>query len=266
MRLRDHLASIILAVQFLTRLPVRADVYTAPRMALAPQWFGAVGLLTGGIMAAVLIGAAMILPLGVAVVVSVIAGVWITGALHEDGFADTCDGLGGGRTPARVLEIMRDSRIGAYGALGLMLLLALKLAVLWYLTAAGTGLDGAVSGALFAGAAVIAAQCLSRVIMTVAMFSGQYLRTDGGASAAMVEPLSPLGWAVVVASGAVAVTIGAMVLPLGAVAAGCVAAGAAFALLRRMYLRRLGGHTGDLLGGVQQVSEVAFYLGVLAWL
>lgn len=263
MRLRDHLAALILAVQFLTRLPIRADVYTADRMARAPQWFGAVGLLTGGAMAAVLSLAALFLPIGVAIVLSVIAGIWITGALHEDGFADTCDGLGGGRTPARALEIMRDSRIGAYGALGLMLLLTLKLVTLWSISVAeGPGQANAlrVAGVLIAG------QSLSRVIMTVAMSTGQYLRKDGGAGAAMVQPMAPAGWVVLAVSAAGAGAVGAFVLPIGAIVVGGVAALAAFAVLRRMYVRRLGGHTGDLLGGVQQVSEAAFYLGVLAWL
>ncbi|SDX51162.1 adenosylcobinamide-GDP ribazoletransferase [Roseicitreum antarcticum] len=255
--LRDHLAALILAVQFLTRLPLPFDVFSAPRMALAPQWFGAVGLLTGGLMAGCVLLFAQVLPMSLAVLLSVTLGIWLTGALHEDGFADTCDGLGGGGTAARALEIMRDSRIGAYGALGLMLLLALKVLALVQLGA---------SGALAVAVALVAGQSVSRVMMTVALRSGAYLRSGGGAGAAMVQPFAPMGWLVLGLSGGLGAGLAATVLPLGAVALGGVASALGLFTLRRIYLRRLGGHTGDLLGAVQQVSEVAFYLGVLIWL
>lgn len=255
--LRDHLAALILAVQFLTRLPLRVDVFSAARMALAPQWFGAVGLMTGGLMAGCVLLGALVLPLPVAVLLGVTLGIWLTGALHEDGFADTCDGLGGGRTAARALEIMRDSRIGAYGALGLGLLLALKVLALVHLGEAG---------ALAVALALVAGQSVSRVMMVIAQRSSDYLRRDGGAGAAMVAPFAPVNWVILGLSGAFGAALAAGILPLPAVVCGVAAAALAFLALRRMYLRRLGGHTGDLLGAVQQVSEVAFYLGVLAWL
>ena len=112
-----ELAKFVLAVQFLTRLPLRTDrLFTAERLAQAPRYFPLVGLLVGLASAAIFWLAALVLPSLLAVLLAVGAGLLMTGAFHEDGLADTFDGIGGGLTRERALEIMKDSRLGTYGA------------------------------------------------------------------------------------------------------------------------------------------------------
>ena len=106
-----------LALQFLTRLPVTA-AFSDAAMRQSPRWYPAVGLVVGAVAGLVFVLGNLLLTAQLAVFLAVAAAVIVTGALHEDGFADACDGLGGVRPKERVLEIMRDSRIGAYGDIG----------------------------------------------------------------------------------------------------------------------------------------------------
>ena len=120
---RSELPGFLVAVQFLTRLPLPFEVDYTPEAARAsPRWYPGAGVLIGLITGLVYWAAALLFPPLIAVLVSVAAGLVMTGGLHEDGFADACDGLGGVRPRERVLEIMRDSRIGTYGVLGLGLM------------------------------------------------------------------------------------------------------------------------------------------------
>lgn len=125
----------LLAMQFLTRAPVpglsrlHADDVSAG-LVRAVSWFPLVGGLVGLVSAGVLIGASELWPRSVAVLIALIVEARLTGAFHEDAVADFCDGFGGGMTPERIHEIMKDSRIGAYGMVGLTLALGLRAALL----------------------------------------------------------------------------------------------------------------------------------------
>jgi adenosylcobinamide-GDP ribazoletransferase len=174
-----------------------------------------------------------------------------TGAFHEDGLADSCDGLGGGVERSRVLEIMKDSRIGTYGAVGLVLAILCKAALLFEL--AGVGRE-------FAALALIAAHAVSRLATTCVMAALPYVRDDGTGK---TKPLAHVSRA---APLCVALVCG--LAPLGLVGwrAGAAAAlGVAFAALwiARMARRRIGGVTGDVLGATQQIAELAAYAGML---
>jgi adenosylcobinamide-GDP ribazoletransferase len=114
-----------LALQFLTRLPVTA-AFSDAAMRQSPRWYPAVGLVVGAVAGLVFVLGNLLLTAQLAVFLAVAAAVIVTGALHEDGFADACDGLGGVRPKERVLEIMRDSRIGAYGVIGLIFMIGTK--------------------------------------------------------------------------------------------------------------------------------------------
>ena len=245
-RITEEWVIFCLAVQFLTRLPVGRGVEWSPeRMAATPRWYGAVGMLVGAISALVFWLAALALPPVVAVLLAVVAGVMATGALHEDGFADCCDGLGGAGDRDRVLEIMRDPRVGTYGVLGLGLLMAVKVAALTALPATVVPL------ALFAGHA------LSRASMVVAIATSAYIRAEGAGKSVSASRRDV--W-IASGTGIVAALPLMLVADESVIALGLVGTALGHMLMRYTYERRLGGHTGDCLGAVQQSSETGCYL------
>jgi len=191
----------------------------------------------------------------VAVGLSMAATLWLTGAFHEDGFADTCDGLGGAVSRERALEIMKDSRIGAYGAIGIAMMLGLKAATLATLPLA-TALPALVLG-----------HTASRAAATALMLLLPYA---GDAAQAKAKPLAQQ----VGAAEGVGAALWLGLVSLGLWGLGVIAApGLGFALASatlaamacaRWLRHRLGGFTGDTLGATQQISELALLLGVSA--
>lgn len=248
--LRRELAYFFGAIRFFTRLPVPRWVgHSAEALNHSARYFPAVGLVVGGLGALVYLGAMQLWPQPVAVLLSMAATIYATGAFHEDGLADTVDGLGGGWDKLRILDIMKDSRVGSYGVVAMVLALLTKYTLL-------AGLDGGlVPFALLAGHA------LSRFCSTVLLATMEYVR-EGVQSKA--KPLATR-----LSTGALLL---ALAFPLGALAtlpwalalAGCGLAMAATFWLAAKFKRWLGGYTGDCLGATQQVSEIAFYLGLLA--
>ncbi|MEI6099724.1 MAG: adenosylcobinamide-GDP ribazoletransferase, partial [Alphaproteobacteria bacterium] len=189
----------------------------------------------------------------VAVLVATAGQLLITGALHEDGFADACDGLGGFHPRERVLEIMRDSRIGTYGVLGLGLMLAGRVAALCAMP---------VTVVPFV---MIAAHAGSRASMLWVMASSSYLR-DKGAATGVAERLDQRAVMTGLVTSAAALLPLLAVVPTLSVLSGLVGLVAGHYAMRRRFETRLGGYTGDCLGAVQQCSEIGFYLGLLVWL
>lgn len=229
------------AIGFLTRLPVPAHGWEDGRLGRASRYFGLVGLLVGAGSVAVLLAALQAgLSPGVAAGLALATGIAMSGALHEDGLADCADALGGHAPRARALEILRDSRIGTYGALALVLALGLRWTALAALAAAGPEP---------ATLALMLAATAGRGLMVAAAVIPSPARGDGLASGFAprpVEALMALAPAVV------------LVAALGAAGAAAMAVAAAGgALLLRRARSRLGGHTGDVLGGVAAVAETA---------
>ena len=129
--IRRELESFLAAVRFFTRLPVPAWVgHSAAGLPAAIRWFPAVGALIGSLAALVYLLAAQVWPAQVALLLSMASSIYLTGAFHEDGLSDTVDGLGGGWDKERILAIMKDSRLGNYGAIALWLALSGKFALL----------------------------------------------------------------------------------------------------------------------------------------
>lgn len=255
--LRHELRLLALAWQFLTRIPLPFGL--ASRVGYSEQWlhdsarhFTVVGSLVGLAVAAGYLAGEELFGQPVAVVLSMAAGLWLTGGFHEDGWADTCDGLGGAVSRERALEIMKDSRIGAYGAMGLCLMLGLKAVVLASLPAA------------WVAPALVLAHTASRLVPVTLI---RWLPYAGDEAHAKAKPFArQLGgagwlWAMLWSAG-VAALVGAL-LGWPAVAAGLAAAALALAWSGRWFHRRLGGYTGDCLGASQQLAEAALYLGVL---
>lgn len=241
--LAREVTCLLSAVQFLTRLPMPAIDWQAGQLARSMRYFPVVGLLIGALMAAAWILASLALPSPLAATVAIATGIAVTGALHEDGLADTLDGLGGHAGRERALEIMRDSRIGTYGVVALIISVTLKVQALAALPV--------VEGAL----ALLLAATLGRAVMVPGPRLTCPARSDGsGASVAG----GPATRALLVASAstmAVVIVIG-WSAPLAVMTATLTAcAAAAMGLL--WSIRRIGGYTGDTLGAMCQLAEVA---------
>ena len=248
---KAELPAFLLALQFLTRVRLPIDVdYSAGAMRDSPRWYAAVGVVVGAVAGVIFWGAAALFSPALAALAAVATGVILTGGLHEDGFADACDGLGGDRPRERVLEIMRDSRIGTYGVLGLGLMLAAKVAAL----AALPGL--AVPFVLIAGHAG------SRASMLWVRATADYVR-DQGAGSSVAGGVDHRAMVTTAMTVVVALVPLVFVLPLSALVVGVAGLVAGHYAMRQRFERRLGGYTGDCLGAVQQCSEIGFYLGVL---
>jgi len=248
--IRREIESFLGAVRFFTRLPVPGWVgHSAEGLNRSARYFPAVGLLVGGIGALVYVASLQLWPQPVAVLLSLAATVFATGAFHEDGLADAVDGLGGGWDKARILEIMKDSRVGSFGVVALWLALTGKLVLL-------VGLDaGLVPYALVAGHA------LSRFCSTVLLATMDYVREDQQSKARPLATRLSGGGMLVAALFGLA---GLALLPPAKALAGVALAAVATAWIAGKFRRWLGGYTGDCLGAAQQVAEVGFYLGMLA--
>lgn len=233
-----------LALGLLTRLPLRGapDVRRGAEAAWA---WPLAGLAPAG-LAALAIWLVAGFGAGIAAATGLAVAVIVTGALHEDGLADTADGLWGGWTPERRLEIMKDSRIGTYGVIALVLSLVAR----WSLIA---GLVG--SGAVLP--VLLAAGMLSRVPM-VALMALMAPARPGGLSRAVGRPPMQAAWI----GGGVALLLALILCGSAAIWALLVALLLA-GLLGRIAQAKIGGQTGDVLGASQQLAEIAA-LAVLA--
>lgn len=247
---RSQPRGLWVAIGFLTRLPTRATATNldgTEALSRSRAWFPLVGALVAGISIA---GFAITEPLlgsAVAAVVAVAIGMAATGAFHEDGLADTFDGLWGGWTPERRLEIMRDSRIGTYGAAALVLSLLLRVALLGGLTVGG------------AARALLVGHVVGRAAGLVMGARLQPVRPDGRGTD-IHGAFAPGQIAV-----AGTVTLLALVAAAGTgIAAPVGAAVIAYAVMERLARARLGGFTGDVLGATTQVVHVATMASVVA--
>lgn len=245
-----------IALQFFTRLPIPAWVgFEAAWLQHASRYFPLVGCVVAAVAACVYYAAALVLPAPVAAVLSTAASIYITGAFHEDGFADTCDGLGGGMTKERALEIMKDSRVGAYGAIGIVCMLATKLSAL------------AMLPQRVAVAALFVAHPLSRLAATALIWKLDYVRGEGKAKP-LAQQMTTAEFAIATITCALPAVyvLATNAMTPAAMLAAIIAAALAALWLGRLFVRRLGGYTGDCLGAVQQLAEALIYIAVLATL
>jgi adenosylcobinamide-GDP ribazoletransferase len=252
---KTQLRLFLTAVMFYTRVPVPAWVgYSDDQLNRSTRYFPLIGWIVGAVVAGISAAAVLVLPAPVAVILGLGAGVLLTGAFHEDGFADVCDGFGGGTTRERTLDIMKDSRVGAFAAIGLVLLFSLKIATM-------SGLYGT-GGWLVGPAAVLFAHVLSRWSVVTIIFTDEYARAD------LTSKVKPIGKHLSPGGLAVATL---WLLPFIGLAwwhpRWLLAVPVALLLrwwLGAWFRRRLGGYTGDCLGAAQQIIETATLLLILA--
>jgi len=244
-----ELRLLLTALQYFTRIRVPAWVGHAPeRLTGAVRYFPLIGLIVGASGAAAMWLAALVLPAPLPAILSTVITVLMTGAIHEDGLADTCDGLGGGATRERALEIMKDPRIGVFGAIALMLALLLKIATL-SLMPLWTAL-----------AALVAAHAFSRFCAVLVIFAGRYVGSvERSRSAPVIERVGIGDVIIAAVFGLPALVVfGPRAIVVVIVALTVVG------VLLRWCVRKIGGFTGDTLGATQQVAELGCYVALLA--
>ena len=252
---------LIVCWTFLTRLPApKIDLIERPMMRSA--WaFPVIGAWVGVVAGTVLFVALTAgIPVDVAAWVTVGVMIALTGALHEDGLADLADGIGGGRTRERKLKILRDSRIGAFGVLALIVVIGAKamavsaIAADWEPPSEGLGLWVLIF-------AMLGPHALSRALMVAVPRFMPPARDDGLGAAAGTPPV-----VVVQASLALGIAPALVVLPPLPALAGTLAAVIAAAAVGWLAKRHLGGYTGDVLGAAQQAAETSFLIALAATL
>jgi adenosylcobinamide-GDP ribazoletransferase len=244
------------ALGYFTRVPVPRWVGYEPHyLNAAARYFPLVGVLIGGLSALVYLAALRVFPAGVAVLLSMAASLLVTGAFHEDGLADCVDAFGGAHTCDDVLRIMHDSRVGAFGAIALVIALALKWQTL-------TALPPVRAASL-----MIAAHAASRACAISYLATLDYVRAEGKAKP-VAQPLSSAALLCAAVFG-----LPWLLWPNWPASPDWRFAGLMLAVLialriamGRYFIRRIGGYTGDCLGFAQQIFELSIYLVGLAWI
>jgi adenosylcobinamide-GDP ribazoletransferase len=254
----------LLAVQFFTRIPVTGSLadwvgFSPAMLRASAAHFPGVGWLVGGLTASVFGALMVLLPSQaaapwVAAALSTVFSVLLTGAFHEDGLADLADGLGGSLERERALDIMKDSRIGSFGALALVLALLSKVALL--------ALIAQSAGLWPAAAALFAAHVTSRFLPLIVIRTLPHVGdTTASKSKPLAEAIGTGGLLVGLLWWGLALALVVAALPGAPWAAAVLGAALGLAWMWRLLRRRLQGFTGDGLGATQQVCEVLFYLG-----
>ncbi len=248
----DWVTDTGLLLRLLTRLPAPAagPVVFGGRLARALRTIPLVGAIVGAIGGLAYVVALWLgLAPAIAAILAVLATLVATGAYHEDGFADTCDGLGGSFDREKKLAIMQDSRHGTFGVAAVVTTLLLRIAAL-----------ATIADPMLVVTALIATHAAARAFLPAAMLWGNPAKSDGQGFAAG-KPERASAWAALALAVIVAlIALGFVALP--ALAAGAVAAFAMFAIARR----QVGGYTGDVLGAIEQVAEIAMLLCLAALL
>lgn len=244
------MSGLQVAFSFLTRVPARVDAVYPERLRSATPWFPVVGAFVGLVVGGVYAIGFEFLPSQLAATIAITVGILVTGGFHEDGLADTADALGSGTDRERALEIMKDPRVGAFGAI------ALGISLLWRVVALAS------MGPAVGAAALVLAHTLSRVGSVVLMGLIPPARKDGLArQLATGGGLSAIVVAVGIGAGLGVALTGIWVVP------SILAVALVVAWLARASKTRLGGVTGDVMGACQQVGEMAVITvgAALAW-
>jgi adenosylcobinamide-GDP ribazoletransferase len=242
-------STLPLALTFLTKLPWpwRGPADSAA-LARSMFWFPWVGALLGLGFWGAWTGLHRVFPAPAAAALLLVLTVWATGGLHLDGLADTADGLGGGRTPAEALRLMKDSRVGTFGVLSLILALLLKFSLFLSLATHAGGTK-----------ALVLYPVVSRWAMVLLAYLSPYARPEGGLGQAMTLGVSPR-----ILAGASLSAAALALLILGAPGLALLGAAGALVWLGSLYFqKRLGGITGDVLGAANEVLEVLVLAGAL---
>ena len=268
----------LLAVQFFTRIPITGRLagwvgYSPEQLRASAAHFPGVGLVVGAVAAGVFTGVQALLPEStftplLAAALSTVATVLLTGGFHEDGLADVADGLGGSYDRKRALEIMKDSRVGAFGALALVLALLCKVALLAILGSTDS-VPLEAGDAPWADYSMAAALVLGHVVSRgLPLLLIRWLPHVGDTATSKSKPLDDTlsvgALAMAFAWCFISLALGLLALDAISLIVACSFSVLALLWMARLFRRRLQGFSGDCLGATQQVCEIAFYLGLAA--
>lgn len=260
--MKEEIKIFLTAVMFYTRIPCPSWVdHSADYVNKSIRYFPLIGWMVGTVTSLGFIGGSLLVSPLFGAIVYVIFSVWMTGAFHEDGFADVCDGFGGGWTKEQILNIMKDSRVGTYAVVGLLLLILIKVSLLSELAAFFTHSPLTL---LLIG---VSGHSLSRLMAASVIFSHPYVREDE------LSKVKPVAKSYTTTNVILSVVFGLLpVVALGFIDDQWYGLLVPFPVyLVKIYLARffkkwIGGYTGDCLGATQQVTEVFYYLVVfIVW-
>jgi adenosylcobinamide-GDP ribazoletransferase len=259
--MKKQLHIFFTALMFYTRIPCPKYIDHNPDyLNKASRYFPLIGWIVGGICFGVYYLGAILFSVEIALILSMIAGILTTGAFHEDGFADVCDGFGGGWTKEKILLIMKDSAIGAYGAIGLVLLFLLKFQTLYNLVSLPQTCNQYSATCILL--LFISAHSVSRLAAVSIVFTHQYSREDASSKS---KPIAQkFTWKEVVG----ALFFGLLPLVILSFFQWQLLLTLVPVFITRFFLARyfqkwIDGYTGDCLGATQQVCEVVFYLSII---
>ena len=252
----------LLALGFFTRIPVPSFTnFQESELNHSTQYFPLIGIIVGLVGAGSYAISTQFLPQSIAVLISMVVTIYLTGAFHEDGLADSADGIGGGWTREQILTIMQDSRLGTYGAVALFLMLFAKFQLL-------SSLDS-----YFISFTLIAGHALSRLSAVYVMATLNYTKPEGKAKPLATQvnvldltvatmfgllPFFAIVGLLVINNHSPSITIKFVLMTLTPVLL-------SWLWWRHKIYKWLGGYTGDTLGAMQQIAELAFYFGLTIW-
>lgn len=243
---KRELNIFLTAIMFYTRIPVPKSIeYSSDMLNKATRYFPFIGYIVGSLGSLIFIAVNEVLSIDVAVISSIAAMVLLTGAFHEDAFADFCDGFGGGYSREKILSIMKDSRIGTYGAVGLCLLFLFKYVLL-------RELDDGIFPII-----LISAHVISRALVVILIFTSQYVGKTETSKSKPVGDKKPIGTIIISM-----LWTAPLFYFLGIRSILCILPVQLILLIYfRYYIhKKTGGYTGDVLGALQQLSEMLFYV------
>ena len=266
--LREQWHLLLLAISFFSRIPVELKVdVTANMLNQASRYFAVVGVLIGACSAFAFYLSASILSIELALLIAMFSSVLLTGAFHEDGWADVWDGFGGGWTVENKLNIMKDSRLGTYGAAALFFILMIKYQALLALIQQNithTALlnESMLSESLSVLSILVLGHGLSRVLATSLIADMPYVSEDATSKVKpLAQSLSSNSYLILLSTGGLVIaftlsfSIAWKLVAILLLTRWC---------LKRWFTKQLGGYTGDCLGAAQQLSEVVIYLVLLS--
>jgi len=260
--MKKELKIFFTAVMFYTRIPCPSWVdHSDHYLNKATRYFPLIGWITGAISALVFITFNTFLEIYLAIIFSLSASVLTTGAFHEDGFADVCDGFGGGWTKGKILDIMKDSRVGAYGVIGLILLFATKIG-LWIDVLRQWESDWAGIFLIFIGV-----HTTGRFVASTFIYTHEYARENGTGKSKPVAKSLALKDLVIGGVITLIPLLAFVVYSQNSFFLFCIlTVYLSKILLGRYFKKWIGGYTGDCLGATQQVGEVVYLISfILIW-